>query len=484
MKKIVTAINNPKLNEELKKEYNFEVVGKDIQYGEAILEILEKNRNIDLIIISEEVLDEMKIEKLIDRIQLINEKIKIVFILEKENQELEKILIKKKILDIYYNNKINLKELIKIINKKEINMEEEIVKLKKIIEEKKFMSEKEQKNFIHRKLKNVKRKKNEIINKVRVLKERNKKQKKKRNMSTKIISFSGNYKSGKTTLSLIISQWLAEKNYKVLLIDGDLEKKDLSFILRKNRNNFYKKRNQYNLKKDFLKKNNKKEINSQNKFICNLKKERNQYNKKKYKKIKLKKDREENYKRLIYKKGVINFYYINKILKINTVWIDNNLYFFYGLNYLLKKRIMNSKKEIKILFKYLKKDYDFIIFDLSKYNSDKVNREIIKNCHKNFIVLEPDLLSIREIKELIKKYTQEWNINKNSLQIVMNKKSIISINKRVFSKSIYFKNKVFQIRENKFYHILLNNQYKRKILIKNKSIKYELNKMIKSIIFK
>ena len=55
MKKILTAINNPKLNEELKKEKNFEVIGKDIQYREAILEILEKNKKINLLIISEKI---------------------------------------------------------------------------------------------------------------------------------------------------------------------------------------------------------------------------------------------------------------------------------------------------------------------------------------------------------------------------------------------------------------------------------------------
>ena len=120
MKKVITAINNPKLNEELKKQKNFEIIGKDILYKEAILEILEKNNQIDLIILSEKTHGEIKFEKLIEKIRRINENIKIIFILEKENNNLEKILIKNNILDIYYNNKINLNELIKIINKEEI----------------------------------------------------------------------------------------------------------------------------------------------------------------------------------------------------------------------------------------------------------------------------------------------------------------------------------------------------------------------------
>ena len=35
MKKIITAICNPNLNEELKKQKNIEIVCKDIQYREA-----------------------------------------------------------------------------------------------------------------------------------------------------------------------------------------------------------------------------------------------------------------------------------------------------------------------------------------------------------------------------------------------------------------------------------------------------------------
>ena len=85
MKKIITAINNPKLNEELKKENYFEIIGKDIQYKEAILETLEHKKDIDLIIISEEIPGEIKLEEIIQKIKRINHKIKIIFILEKEN---------------------------------------------------------------------------------------------------------------------------------------------------------------------------------------------------------------------------------------------------------------------------------------------------------------------------------------------------------------------------------------------------------------
>ena len=250
MKKIITAINNPKLNEELKKENNFEIVCKDIQYKEAILEILEKNKKIDIIIISEQILGEINFENLIKKIKLINEKIKIIFILENKNNNLEKILIKNNIKEIYYNNEINLFELIKIINKKEINMEEEIIKLKKIIEEK---------NINYNKLKNNYLEKNNKINLTQENLKNNEIEKKINNkknkyMLNKIITFSGNYKSGKTSLALISCHYLSKKKYRVLLIDGDLEKQDLSFIL-KNKSKIYINKNNDNLKKKYKNKN-------------------------------------------------------------------------------------------------------------------------------------------------------------------------------------------------------------------------------------
>ena len=58
-KKIITAINNPNLNNELKKEKYLRVIGRDLQYKEAILEMLEINK-IDIIIINENLQGKIK----------------------------------------------------------------------------------------------------------------------------------------------------------------------------------------------------------------------------------------------------------------------------------------------------------------------------------------------------------------------------------------------------------------------------------------
>lgn len=475
MKKIITAIDNPKLNEELKKEKNFKIIGKDIQYKEAILEILEENKDIDIIVLSERIPGEIKLEKLIEKIKLINEQIKIIFILEKENIELENILIRNNIIDIYYNSKISLKELIKIINKKEINMEEEIIKLKKIIEEKDLKYN----EIEHKKVKKIENYKNNIKNKsikrvkeqigirVKIILNRIKKVKKTRNMSTKIITFSGNDKSGKTTLSLIISQYLSEKNDKVLLIDGDFEKNDLSIILKKNKRkkHFYR-----NNKKQYRNKFSKKRINEQ------------------IKKINIKNRNNNQFKRLIYKKNKIYQKKIKQIINLFTQKINRNFYFFNGFNDLLKNKKIQKEKIIEeMIFFYLKtikNNYNFIVVDISKNNSNIVNKIIIKNSDINFILMEANVLGINEIKRILDTYLRKWKVNKNSLHIVSNKRKFYSINKSLIYHSIFPKKKIYEIRENKIYNLIINNYFRNRFFLKNKKLKKEINKIIYHIIMK
>ena len=78
MKKIITAMNNPNLNEELKKESNIKIIGRDIQYKEGILEILENNIEINYIIIDNNLPGEIELNKLIEKILEKNKKIKII----------------------------------------------------------------------------------------------------------------------------------------------------------------------------------------------------------------------------------------------------------------------------------------------------------------------------------------------------------------------------------------------------------------------
>lgn len=235
MKKILTAVDNPTLNIRLRDEKELKIIGKDIPYKEGIIEFLEKNKNIDIIIISENLPGEIETENLIQNINKINKEIKIMYILEKSNEQKEKKLKELNINEIYYNNKINIEEIIKILKEEEINKEEmkqEIEKLKKIIEKEKARKNTLNKIKFNKVLYLLKNKKNKIlkskINNNKIIKNiiiKNKinnnkinKQKENINKYKKIINIIGNKNVGKTTLSLFLGNFLANKNNKILFL--------------------------------------------------------------------------------------------------------------------------------------------------------------------------------------------------------------------------------------------------------------------------
>ena len=162
IKNILTAINNPKINEELKKEKNIKIVLKDIQYKEAVLEILEKENKIDMLIINEQIIGEIDFLELLKKIRQINSKIEIIVVLKKENKEKEKELNKFKVIFMYEKN-LEKNNLIKIIfnteNKKNVekNITENIIKNEMIENNKKNINNKSK--FFNLKNK-IKKKKN------------------------------------------------------------------------------------------------------------------------------------------------------------------------------------------------------------------------------------------------------------------------------------------------------------------------------------
>ena len=154
--KILTAIGNENLNKILKEKNKFEVIENDIFYKEGILEFLEKNKNIDILILYEKLAGEINIIELIKKIKIINEKINIFFILENKNEEKEKILKKENIKNVFFEDEININLIIEKIEKIKLNDNEKLIEeinyLKNIINEKNEELIKYQKNIINKKI--------------------------------------------------------------------------------------------------------------------------------------------------------------------------------------------------------------------------------------------------------------------------------------------------------------------------------------------
>ena len=224
MKKVILAINNKKIIQKIKQNKEIEIIN-NVQYREGILEILGKEKNISNIYIEEKIPGIISIEKLIEKIKIINKKINIVIFLEKE--ELEKInkLKKLEIKNIYIKNKLIINEKKKINNNKLL-----------------------------------KNKKTKLNNKIKDKKIINKKIKEKNIKNNKIIFIYGNKKTGKTTITNLILIYLLKLNKKILLIN----------INKKIENNYLKIFSNYNIKEEKKIKNKNNNKNKIYKFVIKI----------------------------------------------------------------------------------------------------------------------------------------------------------------------------------------------------------------------
>ena len=208
MKRVITAIDDKNIIEKISKNRNLKIIFNNLEYREGILEILEKIKNIDVIIISELIPGEISLEELKKKIRKVNKKIEIIFILNKNDLEKINKLKELKIDKIYIENK-NSKKI-----KNEIN-------ILKIISKK-------------------------IENKINITKINN----------NKIINIFGKNKSGKTTIIFLIIKYLLKNNKKILIIN--INKKMEKYYFKKikiiNKNKFIKinkyKKNLYNIEKN------------------------------------------------------------------------------------------------------------------------------------------------------------------------------------------------------------------------------------------
>lgn len=230
LKKVITAINNPILNDKLLNCKNIEVLKNDIQYKEGILEILELEKNIDILILSENLPGEINLIELLLKIK--KNDIKIFIILETENNELKNTLFDYGIKNIYYNDKITIDELVKIIEKETIESNEElkneIEKLKEIISEKEYRNERKKAKFYKEKIRK---------NLLDIYKKMSKKHEKCTTQNNKkIMIFCGNYNSGKSIVLALFTKILFKKSKKNLVINFNEKNNDIFFILNKRNN--------------------------------------------------------------------------------------------------------------------------------------------------------------------------------------------------------------------------------------------------------
>ena len=228
MRKIILAINNRKIEDKIFNNIDNKNIELNIlQYREAILEMLGKEKEVDSIFINESLPGIISIEELIKKIKIINNKVNLFLFLEKEDINKKNKLKKLGINNIYLIKKINIKNIINLLNNNLINN-------KKIKNKINYFNKNKIKYFF------IKIKIKKIINykKLKIIKN-----KENNNKKNKIITVEGKRKSGKTTLINLLLIYLLQKNKKILLINLNKKIENNYFYLFKKY--FYKKKNNY-----------------------------------------------------------------------------------------------------------------------------------------------------------------------------------------------------------------------------------------------
>ena len=226
MKKIILAINNRKIEDKIFNNIDNKNIELNIlQYREAILEMLGKEKEVDSIFISESLPGIISIEELIKKIKIINNKVNLFLFLEKEDINKKNKLNKLGINNIYLIKKINIKNIINLLNNN-------LIKNKKIKNKINYFNNNKIKYFFN------KLKINKINNYKKIIKN-----KENNNKKNKIITVEGKRKSGKSTLINLLLIYLLQKNKKILLINLNKKIENNYFYLFKKY--FYRKKKNY-----------------------------------------------------------------------------------------------------------------------------------------------------------------------------------------------------------------------------------------------
>lgn len=191
--KIISATGGNFIKERL-EEHKYDVVG-DVKNQEELLEILKRN-GYSILILSDCLVGYYSKYALVKKIREINKKIKIIIILEEEDEKFEKYLLENDIEDFLSNGEFYFEDIISKID---------MYKEQRIKDEQKIMLEKEVKK----------------MSSERGLITLN---------SQNVFAVSGNSGCGKSMFTYLYSTYLAKKGLRVLVIDFDTEKGDINLF--------------------------------------------------------------------------------------------------------------------------------------------------------------------------------------------------------------------------------------------------------------
>ena len=342
IKKIITAIGTNELNKKIRERKIYEVIGNDIPYQDGVLDILKRNSEINILILSETIPGEYEIKNFIIEIKKTNPYIELIVFIKEENQELKNFFIRNGINKIYIDGENTLEEILNDIYfiNNETNLNLEIEKLREIIKEKTIEN-------------NSKKLFSKNIKKENYLK------------ISKSIAITGYFGSGKSLFTVLFAKAANKLNLKTLIIDFDILNNSISTLFnisKYNKSKFYDNLEQYIVK-----------INNNISIFTGIDILFNEENKINFDKI----------KEMINKfKEKYNLILFDTSSEINLKYVKTSLVNVQKIIFLIEPNLIELKKSKELLEVYLEDweipRYKFNIV-LNKVNVNSIDTEIISN---------------------------------------------------------------------------------------------------------
>lgn len=443
MKQVITALSNSIVNEKMQKFKEIKLLMKDIQYQEGVLEAIDEYSNIDFIILSEILPGPIRINELIEKIKNRNKKVNIILILREENTDLKEQYKNQEKIITYYNNEIEIEEIVKIIvsKDKEEELKKEIIEIKRIIYETNKNFKNMQKNIKNVKLKKQEKRKyikNNIINKEIKIIEKEIEEKfiqenriikiskniKKKN--AKVITILGLGGVGKSVFTVNLAQAMKKNKKSILIIDLDIFNNSIHTLLG-------------------VEKYPQSIVNEIEKYKINYKQNDD----------------------------------VNKIRNI-ILRVDKNINLISGIDLIFNNGIEMNKNKLIEFIKKEKENYDAIIVDTSCECNFEYTKCISKISDKLIFLSEANIIQMKKTINLLNMYLKEWNIKKEKINIVFNKNNSESLDEQIVFEIFKDYKIIGEINYIKYYNTLINNNMKN-IFIKN-NIKNQYMKIQKKLL--